>query len=50
MNCSEILRKQGNERKRSSRLKRGIKNKENRKKEEKGTCDNMKRRGAKKAK
>jgi hypothetical protein len=46
----EILRKQRNERKRSSSLKRGIKNKEDKKKKERGTSDNMKRRGAKNAK
>jgi hypothetical protein len=49
MKHSEIFKKQRNERKGSNRLKRGIKNKEDKKKE-KGTSDNMKRRGAKKSK
>jgi hypothetical protein len=49
MKHSEIFKKQRNERKGSNRLKRGIKNKEDKKKE-KGTSDNMKRRRAKKSK
>jgi hypothetical protein len=48
LTCVDQLAK--NERKKSNRLRRGIKNKKDKKKKERGTSDNTKRRGAKKSK